>query len=96
MKRNFWSIVFVLDGQFLRGKFIEMVNGGGTEYKEPGWHGMYLFEKDLPFQPDDGNRIYPIDFKMETFRKHALNAERFWKKDRVQMRIDWTAEKKLR
>ena len=96
MKRNFWSIVFVLDDDFLKGKFIEMVNGGGIQFKEPGWHGMYVFEKELPFKPLPNNRIYPIDLDMKTFRQHAINAATFWKKERVQLRPDWTAEKRLR
>lgn len=96
MNNNFWSIVLVLDDGFLKGKFIEMVNGGGKQYDTPGWHGLYVMGGKESYKPEGTNRIYHTDLDMEIFREHAINASQFWKNERVQMRVDWTAEKVLR
>ena len=48
MQSFFGSVVFVLDGDFLRlPKFVSMINGGSEEFRENGWHGM-LHISDLP------------------------------------------------
>ena len=48
MKSFFWSTAIVLDGDFLKlPKFISMVNGRTSEYPENGWHGMYVFSKNI-------------------------------------------------
>jgi len=35
-----------------------MVEGGTTEYKDNGWHGMYVFSDKFK-----GDRIYPLGIK---------------------------------
>lgn len=88
MKSYFWSIVFVLDGDFLKNpKFRHMVNGGSEEFKTNGWHGMYALSESST----DG-RIYPLDIDFKRFREHALKAAKQWKEQRQWLNEDWIAE----
>ena len=69
MEKKFWSCAVVLDGSYLAmPKFEKMVNGGGTtEYRENGWHGMYVlanatsrgriyYDKDLALLVEDARQ----------------------------------------
>ena len=74
MRSFFWSVIIVLDGDFLRlPKFTAMINGGTTEYPKNGWHGLYVFSEKF-----SGGRIYPVNMDFGTFRKHALAASHYW------------------
>ncbi len=55
MEKHFWSVAVVLDGKYLSmPKFEHMVNGGGeTQYRENGWHGMYVMSNIV-----SNDRIY--------------------------------------
>ena len=55
MEKHFWSVAVVLDGMYLSmPKFEHMVNGGGeTQYRENGWHGMYVMSNIV-----SNDRIY--------------------------------------
>lgn len=88
MQSFFWSIIFVLDGNFLHlPKFCNMVNGGSEEFKDNGWHGMYvLSEKEAK------GRIYPLNMDFEIIKKHALRAAKQWRENRQWFDMTWIAE----
>ena len=88
MQSFFWSVIFVLDGDFLRlPKFVSMVNGGSEEFRENGWHGMYVFSAKEP-----KDRIYPLTMDFELFKSHALQAAEQWQKRRQWFDSKWKAE----
>lgn len=88
MQSFFWSVVFVLDGDFLRlPKFVSMINGGSEEFPENGWHGMYV----LSVKEVD-RRIYPITMDFELFKSHALQAADQWQKRRQWFDRNWIAQ----
>ena len=88
MQSFFWSVVFVLDGDFLRlPKFVSMINGGSEEFPENGWHGMYV----LSVKETNG-RIYPLTMDFDIFRFHALQAAEQWQKRRQWFDRSWIAE----
>ncbi|HBN64438.1 MULTISPECIES: BsaWI family type II restriction enzyme [Duncaniella] len=88
MESCFWSIVFVLDGDYLKNpKFQNMVNGGTKEFPENGWHGMY----DVSGVYNIG-RIYPLDLDFKVLRKHSKKAAEDWMKRRQWFKNDWTPE----
>lgn len=88
MQSFFWSIIFVLDGEFLRlPKFNNMVNGDSEEFRENGWHGMYVLSKK-----DAKERIYPLTMDFEIIKYHALRAAKQWRENRQWLDINWKAE----
>ncbi len=88
MQSFFWSVVFVLDGDFLRlPKFVSMINGGSEEFHENGWHGMYV----LSVKETD-KRIYPLTMDFEIFKCHALQAAEQWQKRRQWFDSKWIAD----
>lgn len=88
MQSFFWSVVFVLDGDFLKlPKFKAMVNGGTDEFPTNGWHGMYVLSAK-----EEVDRIYPITIDFDMFRVHALQALEQWQKRRHWFNSDWKAE----
>ena len=88
MQSFFWSVVFVLDGDFLRlPKFVSMINGGSEEFPENGWHGMYVLSVK-----EANNRIYPLTMDFENFRSHALQAADQWLKRRQWFDRSWMAK----
>ena len=88
MRSFFWSTALVLDGDFLKlPKFKAMVDGGSTEYKENGWHGMYVFSDKY-----SGERIYPLHVDFDKFADHAKQAEKYWRTQRQWFNADWKAE----
>lgn len=88
MQSFFWSVIFVLDGEFLRlPKFVNMVNGGSDEFKENGWHGMYVLSTKK-----QNDRIYPLAMDFEIFKKHTMQAAEEWQKRRQWFNKDWKAK----
>lgn len=88
MRSFFWSVIIVLDGDFLRlPKFIAMVNGGTTEYPNNGWHGLYVFSEKF-----SGGRIYPVNLDFGVFREHALTAANYWLSQRQWFTEAWRAD----
>ena len=88
MQSFFWSAIFVLDGDFLRlPKFVNMVNGGSEEFKENGWHGMYVLSVKK-----QNDRIYPLTMDFDIFRNHTLQAAEEWQKRRQWFNKDWKAK----
>ena len=88
MSSYFWSIVFVLDGEYLKNpKFQHMVNGGSKEFPTNGWHGMY----DVSASYNLG-RIYPLDMNFDILRKHSEKAVNDWLKQRQWFNNDWCAD----
>ncbi len=88
MQSFFWSVVFVLDGDFLRlPKFVCMINGGSEEFPENGWHGMYVLSVK-----ETNDRIYPITMDFDIFKSHALQAADQWIKRRQWFDLKWKAE----
>ena len=113
MQSFFWSVVFVLNGDFLRLqetashkelnqicsesevdeqmqkeiKFVNMINGGSEEFRENGWHGMYVLSVK-----EQLDRIYPLTMDFEVFKSHALQAAEQWKKRRQWFDRNWRAE----
>ena len=88
MQSFFWSVVFVLDGDFLRlPKFVSMINGGSEEFPENGWHGMYVLSVKEP-----NDRIYPITMDFELFKSHALQAADQWQRRRQWFDRNWKAQ----
>jgi hypothetical protein len=76
MANFFWSVAFVLEGDFLKlPKFQSMVNGGSIEFPHNGWHGLYAFS--LPEGSENG-RIHLLDAKLSIFKKHAIAAANDW------------------
>lgn len=85
MQSYFWSAAVVLDGDFLKlPKFQEMVNGGGTNQIENGWHCMYIFTKE-----DAGGRIFHTNVDFEVFKQHAVEAAKMWLTQRQWFNEDW-------
>ena len=88
MQSFFWSIIFVLDGDFLRlPKFNIMVNGGSEEFRENGWDGMYVLSVK-----EAKERIYPLAMDFEIIKRHALQAAKQWRENRQWLDINWEAE----
>ena len=88
MQSFFWSIVFVLDGDFLRlPKFVSMINGGSEEFPENGWHGMYVLSVK-----ETNKRIYPLMMDFDIIKSHALQAADQWQKRRQWFDRNWIAE----
>lgn len=88
MDSYFWSVVFVLDGEYLRNpKFQHMVNGGSKEFPTNGWHGMY----DVSASFNIG-RIYPLDLDFKLLRKHSEKAVDDWMRRRQWFNREWVAE----
>lgn len=88
MDSYFWSVVFVLDGEYLRNpKFQYMVNGGSKEFPTNGWHGMY--DISASFNID---RIYPLDPDFSLLRKHSKKAVNDWLKQRQWFNREWKAD----
>ncbi len=88
MASFFWSVIFVLDDEFLKlPKFIDMVNGGTQEFQENGWHGMYALSEN---KYDE--RIYGIGIDFERFKKHAQKAAKLWLTQRQWFDNTWIAE----
>lgn len=45
MEKKFWSILIILDAEFLhQPKFLAMANGGSQEFQNNGWHTVYTYE----------------------------------------------------
>lgn len=87
MQSFFWSVVFVLDGDFLRlNKFVSMINGGSDEFRENGWHGMYVLSIK-----EANQRIYPITMDFDIFKCHALQAAEQWNNNRQWLDCKWMA-----
>lgn len=87
MQSFFWSVVFVLDGDFLRlPKFVSMINGGSEEFRENGWHGMYVLSVK-----EANQRIYPLTMDFEIFKNHAMQAAEQWQKRRQWFDSKWIA-----
>ncbi len=88
MDSYFWSIVFVLDGEYLRNpKFQHMVNGGSKEFPTNGWHGMY----DVSASFNIG-RIYPLDLDFNLLRRHSEKAVKDWLRQRQWFNHEWQAD----
>lgn len=88
MQSFFWSVVLVLDGDFLKlPKFINMINGGSVEFPENGWHGMYVLSIN-----QQNDRIYPITMDFDIFKEHALQAAERWKTQRQWLDATWRAD----
>ena len=88
MQSFFWSVVFVLDGDFLRlPKFVSMINGGSEEFRENGWHGMYVLSAK-----EQCDRIYPLTMDFDLFKSHTLQAAEQWLKRRQWFDRNWKAE----
>ena len=88
MQSFFWSVVFVLDGDFLRlPKFVSMINGGSDEFRENGWHGMYVLSAR-----EQRDRIYPLTMNFDIFKSHAIQAAEQWQKRRQWFDRSWKAE----
>ena len=87
MQSFFWSVVFVLDGDFLRlPKFVSMINGGSEEFRENGWHGMYVLSVKKKV-----DRIYPLTMDFEIFKSHSIQAAEQWLKRRQWFDRSWKA-----
>ena len=88
MKAFFWSVVIVLDGDFLKNdKFVCMVNGGSAEFEQNGWHGMYVLSKQF-----NKDRIYSTDIEMINFKEHATEAASYWLSQRQWFDHNWKAK----
>lgn len=88
MQSFFWSAIIVLDGDFLKlPKFIHMVNGGSDEFRENGWHGMYVFSKIK-----NNDRIYSTNLELDIFKDHLIKAANYWQTQRQWMNQEWRAE----
>ena len=88
MHSFFWSVVFVLDGDFLRlPKFVSMINGGSEEFPSNGWHGMYVLSAK-----EQNKRIYPLTMDFDIFKSHAQQAADQWQKRRQWFDSNWMAQ----
>lgn len=88
MSSYFWSIVFVLDGEYLKNpKFQYMVNGGSKEFPTNGWHAMYDVSASFNL-----GRIYPLDLDFEVLRNHSEKAVNDWLKQRQWFNHEWRAD----
>ncbi len=87
MKAFFWSIVFVLDDDFMKlPKFNHMVNGGSSEFETNGWHGMYALT-----QQRYSDRIYSETIDFNVFKEHAVKAAQAWLTQRQWLDNTWRA-----
>lgn len=85
MQSFFWSVIIVLDGDFLKlPKFMSMVNGGTQEFQTNGWHAMYVFSKKY-----SNDRIFSTDLDFSNFKEQAVEAANFWFKTRQWMNSEW-------
>lgn len=92
MDSNFWSVIFVLDGDYLKNaKFRNMVNGGTQEFPTNGWHGMYDFSGG-----HEENRIYTIDLDLDIIKLHTLRAVDAWLNQRQWLDRDWIIEPNIK
>ena len=88
MQSYFWPAAIVLDGSWLNmPKFREMVNGGGHEFAQNGWHGMYIFTNEQL-----EGRIYKTDIDFSIFADHAKQAAIQWLNQRQWFDINWLAK----
>lgn len=85
MNGSFWSIAVALDGTFLAlPKFKEMVNGGGEDYAENGWHGLYVMSEQYTL-----DRIYPVDRTLSLLVDHAQQASEAFMRARLRFDRTW-------
>lgn len=85
MSGSFWSIAVALDGAFLAlPKFQEMVNGGGEDYAENGWHGLYVMSDRFTI-----DRIYPVDRSLSLLVDHARQASEAFMRARLRFDRTW-------
>ena len=85
MDASFWSIAVALDGTFLAlPKFKEMVNGGGEDYVDNGWHGLYVLSEKYTV-----DRIYPIDKTLSLLIDHARQASESFMRARLRFDKGW-------
>lgn len=85
MNGSFWSIAIALDGAFLAlPKFQEMVNGGGEDYEENGWHGLYVMSDRYTL-----DRIYPVDRNLSLLIDHACQASEAFMRARQRFDKEW-------
>lgn len=85
MNASFWSIAVALDGAFLAlPKFQEMVNGGGEDYNENGWHGLYVLSEQYTV-----DRIYPVDKNLSLLVDHARQASEAFMRARQRFDGHW-------
>ena len=88
MNANFWSIAVVLDGGFLKlPKFNSMVNGGSSDYKTNGWHGMYSFSNC-----EQRERISLLNDEFEPLILSTLKAANQWLEERQWLDADWQVD----
>lgn len=81
MNGSFWSVAVALDGAFLAlPKFQEMVNGGGEDYEENGWHGLYVMSDKFTV-----DRIYPVDRNLSLLVDHARQASEAFMRARLRL-----------
>lgn len=72
MENRLWSAAITLDGDFLTlPKFKGMVNGGFSDYRENGWHGMYVLSGI-----ETAGRIFHMDRNFDVFIKHTIEASK--------------------
>lgn len=85
MAASFWSIAVALDGAFLAmPKFKEMVNGGGNDYVENGWHGLYVMSEQYA-----NDRIYSVDKNLSLLVEHARRASESFMRARQRFDHTW-------
>lgn len=85
MNASFWSIAVALDGTFLAlPKFQEMVNGGGADYEDNGWHGLYVMSNRYTL-----DRIYPVDSNLSLLVDHARQASESFMRARLRFDKTW-------
>ena len=85
MDASFWSVAVALDGAFLAlPKFREMVNGGGEDYQENGWHGLYVMSEQYTV-----DRIYPVDKTLSLLVNHAKQASESFVRARLRFDSSW-------
>lgn len=85
MDASFWSVAVALDGAFLAmPKFREMVNGGGEDYRENGWHGLYVMSEQYTM-----DRIYPVDKTLSLLVNHAKQASESFMRARLRFNSNW-------
>ena len=85
MEAKFWSVAVALNGKFLAmPKFQQMVNGGGEDYRENGWHGMYVMSDRYTL-----DRIYPVNKDLDRFVTDARKAALAWLRARQRFDATW-------
>lgn len=89
MNAYFISMAIVMDGDFLRlPKFINMVNGGSSEYEINGWHFMYVITNG----EIDNDRIKSIDLDMKKLVDDCVAGAKFWLGQRQWISPKWKPE----